>query len=63
MKTTSDMQVTTTQVLAEFDRIKSQCYEFSDPELCILVGANLSVDYIEVQRLVKERAAFEREAA
>lgn len=58
------MQVTHTQVLAEFDRIKSQCYEFSDPELCILVGANLSVDHTQVERIVIERTASDwREAA
>lgn len=31
------------RIRAEFDRLKASAYEFSDPELCILVAANLGV--------------------
>lgn len=31
------------RIRAEFDRIKSNAYEFSEPEICILVAANLLI--------------------
>ena len=31
------------KIRAEFGRIKANAYEFSDPEICILVAANLMV--------------------
>lgn len=31
------------KIQAEFARIKANAYEFSDPEICILVAANLLV--------------------
>ena len=35
--------VTQDRIRAEFNRIKANCYEFSDAEICILVAANLVV--------------------
>lgn len=35
------MIVSKDKIRAEFDRLKANAYEFSDPELCILVAANL----------------------
>lgn len=35
--------VTQERIQAEFNRIKANCYEFSDAEICILVAANLLV--------------------
>lgn len=43
------------RVLAEFDRLKAQCYEFSDPELCILVAANFCLPVDLVIDLVKKQ--------
>lgn len=37
------MIVSKDKIRAEFDRLKASAYEFSDPELCILVAANLGV--------------------
>lgn len=52
--------VSRARILSEFDRLKAQCYEFSDPELCILVAANLCIDISTVQDVVRQR---EQEAA
>jgi hypothetical protein len=43
------------KILAEFDRLKAQAYEFSDAELCIIVAANTFADVDVVQRVVAER--------
>lgn len=48
------------RIRAEFDRLKASAYEFSDPELCILVAANLCIDISTVQDVVRQR---EQEAA
>lgn len=45
------------RILAEFDRIKTNQYEFSEPEICVLVAANLCVPYESVQQVVEEREA------
>lgn len=47
--------VTREKVLAEFDRIKANAYEFSDAEICILVAANLGLSFETVQQVVDER--------
>ena len=39
-------------ILAEFDRIKANAYEFSDAEICILVAANTLADVEDVRRVV-----------
>lgn len=41
--------VTQDRIRAEFDRIKANCYEFSDAEICILVAANLLTPIESVQ--------------
>lgn len=41
--------VTQDRIRAEFDRIKANCYEFSDAEICILVAANLLTTIESVQ--------------
>lgn len=45
------------RILAEFDRLKAQCYEFSDPELCILVAANLGVSIEAVAEVLAHKEA------
>jgi hypothetical protein len=42
-------------ILAEFDRLKDQAYEFSDAELCIIVAANTQAAIEAVQHTVAER--------
>ena len=42
-------------ILAEFDRLKDQAYEFSDAELCIIVAANTHASIEAVQHTVAER--------
>lgn len=46
--------VTQDHVRAEFNRIKANCYEFSDAEICILVAANLLVTIKFVEHSISE---------
>ena len=55
----ADQIVPREKVLAEFGRIKSNAYEFSDAEICILVAANTLVAVEVVGRVVAERSEVE----
>lgn len=51
------MIVARDRVHVEFDRLKAQCYEFSDPELHILVAANLGLAVEAVAEVLGQREA------
>lgn len=48
------MIVSKDKIRAEFDRLKASAYEFSDPELCILVAANLSLPVEAVVEVLRQ---------
>jgi len=45
------------RIRAEFDRLKANAYEFSDPELCILVAANLGLPVEAVVEVLEHKEA------
>lgn len=45
------------RIRAEFDRLKASAYEFSDPELCILIAANLGVSIEAVVEVLGHKEA------
>lgn len=51
------MIVSKDKIRAEFDRLKANAYEFSDPELCILVAANLGLAVEAVVDVLGQREA------
>jgi len=48
--------VTQERIQAEFNRIKANCYEFSDAEICILVAANLLTPVENVNALCLQQS-------
>lgn len=44
--------ITNAQILAEFERVESQRYGFSQGEICILVAANLGTTVEAVQAVI-----------
>lgn len=51
------MIVSKDKIRAEFDRLKASAYELSDPELCILVAANLSLPVEAVAEVLAHKEA------
>lgn len=51
------MIVSKDKIRAEFDRLKANAYEFSDPELHILVAANLGLAVEAVVEVLGQRGA------
>lgn len=51
------MIVSKDKIRAEFDRLKASAYEFSDPELCILVAANLGLAIEAVVEVLAHKEA------
>ena len=49
--------VSRARILAEFDRLKANAYEFSDPELHILVAANLGLAVEAVVEVLAHKEA------
>lgn len=45
------------RIRAEFERLKANAYEFSDPELCILVAASLGVSIEAVVEVLAHKEA------
>jgi len=53
----ADQIVSRGRIQAEFERIKANAYEFSDPEICILVAANLALPLEAVVEVVGKKEA------